>query len=186
MAVHNCVEPGKATANDHPVVSAAAADTIVFPAVDSCFAIALKLKDGTLLGGHVPTLWDDKAFALEFSKFLLEGRKGGAYDPNSEGMPIALDNILAELDRRRAGEGVALAVTLGDPEWYDLWDKRVGKVGYPKQIRYRKGPGPRNLVFDGAAQSISVQALVGGHYATDPTKTRAFNQGTINAQPVAC
>lgn len=186
MANFNCVEPAQANVNDHTVVSATAADQITFPAIDSCFGIALVLDNGTLLGGHVPTLWDEKAFALEFSKYGLAMRTGGTYDPNSGGMPIALGNVISSLNTQRAGRKVILAVTLGDPEWYDLWDKTVAAVGYPKQIRYRKGGGPRNLIVDAVAQSISVQAKLGGLYATDATKTRGFGQGTITVTPIAC
>lgn len=186
MANFNCVEPAQATVNDHTVVSATAADQITFPAIDSCFGIALLLDNATLVGGHVPTLWDDKAFALEFSKYALANRKGGAYDPNAGGMPIALANVLAAMDIQRAGRKVMLAITLGDPEWSALWDEKIGTVGYPKQIRYRKGGGPRNLIVDAVAQSISVQARVGMVYVTDATKTRGFAQGTITATPIAC
>lgn len=187
MANFNCVEPAQQNATDHTVVSATAADQITFPAVDSCFAVALVLDNGTMLGGHVPTLWDDKAFQLEMSKSAVATVKGLAYDPNAGSMSIALGNVMSAVNTLRNGRKVVLAVTLGDPEWHDLWDATtVALVGYPKQIRYRKGGGPRNLIVDAVAQSISVQAKVGGLYATDPTKTRGFNQGTITVAPIAC
>lgn len=185
MANHNCVEPAQQPAHGQTIVLAPAGDTITFPAVDSCFAICLLLQDGSLLGGHVPAFFDAQAFDLEISKLSFGMRKGGnLVDPQVSGMTVSLDLITKLMNAQRNDRVASLAVTLGDEEWYDIWNKQPGTFGFPKQIRYRKNAGPRNLIVDSGNQRIQVQRQIGGHYLNQFAAQRQFNQGTINNVPI--
>jgi len=65
MAELKCTEPGvynddskKATERgDGYVVEAGKLDSLYFPGVDSCLAVAFVLKSGRMIGGHIGTSW---------------------------------------------------------------------------------------------------------------------------------
>ena len=186
MPIHRCVEPAQANANDHPIVVAPAGDGILFPSVDSCFAICLSLDDGTLLGGHVPVFFDDAAFHVAMGLGAYNTGKGTAnYDMQEDAMEWSLGKIIDEMNTRRGGTIARAAVTLGDSQWRPLWDKLRGKFGYAvRQIRYEKGAGARNLIVNTADNSVRVQRQIGGHYLNQFAHQRTIGQGTINAQPI--
>ncbi|MDR3772591.1 MAG: hypothetical protein P4L26_04530 [Terracidiphilus sp.] len=179
MANFNCVEPAQASGVDHYLVLAQATDQITFPAVDSCFAVAFVLSNGTLVGGHVPAFWDAKAFDLEISRSKHTGE-----DPQKSAMQGSLARIVEGMNGLRGNATVSLAITLGDADWSELWNGTVGRIGYPKEIRYRKPFGPRNLIVDGNTQNITVQAGGAGHYAAVPAAARTFADGVKKPQAI--
>lgn len=181
MPNYNCVEPANDNAADHHALIVNAADSITFPAVDSCFAIAYVLTDGRLVGGHVPTFWDEKDLGLGFSLMAKAERKGGQHDIQRHAMHLNLSKIIGEINVLRGNTTVALCITLGDTHWNDLWTGTIGRVGYPKEIRYRKVAGPRNLVIDGANAQVDVLnagvAVVGAAQAfVDVNRRRIYNR----------
>jgi hypothetical protein len=142
VANYNCVEPAQQTKGNHSVVLAQADDSITFPAVDSCFAIAFVLADGKLVGGHVPTLWDAAEGNTVFSSPNIATALAGA-------MTGCLGRIVADMNGHRGTTGVTLAITLGDDDWSNPWIGILGQVGNPNEIRYRKDGGPRNMIVQG-------------------------------------
>jgi len=88
------------------------------------------------------------------------------------------------MNAARGGTKVRVAITLGDSQWDAAWDAVLGEVGFPKQIRYRKPSGPRNLIVDGTTQSAAVQSGGAGAYAAVPGAARAFAAGAINPQTI--
>lgn len=158
MPNYNCVEPANDNGADQHALIATAADSITFPAVDSCFAIGYVLSDGRLVGGHVPTFWDEKDLGLGFSLMAKAGREGGQHDIQRHAMHENLSKIIGEMNVLRGDTTVTLCITLGDTAWNDLWTASIGRAGYPKEIRYRKNAGPRNLIVDGANAQVDVQS----------------------------
>jgi hypothetical protein len=176
MPNFNCVEPAQENAANKHLVRVAAGDQITFPAVDSCFGVAFVLSDGRLVGGHVPTMWDDKTFTVELSR----AKHGGgdiASQAQSAMMQGCLTRVVEEMNGLRGDATVALAITLGDTDWSQFWEGMSGKAGYPKEIRYRKNFGPRNLIVDGNGQNITVQSGGAGHYAAVAGAAKTFADG---------
>ena len=157
MPNYNCVEPANDAGADQHALTANAADTITFPAVDSCFAIGFVLTDGSLVGGHVPTFWDAKDFGLELSLLAKAGRKGQIHNAQTHAMKQGLSKIIGEINVLRGDTKVSLCITLGDTQWNVLWNAVIGRIGYPPEIRYRKNAGPRYLIVDGPNSSVDVQ-----------------------------
>ena len=156
MPNYNCVEPANDSGADNHALIANADDSITFPAVDSCFAIAYVLTDSRLVGGHVPTFWDEKDLGLGFSLMAKADRKGEQHDIQLHAMQENLSKIIGEINVLRGKTTVALCITLGDTLWNNLWTGTIGRAGYPKEIRYRKVAGPRNLFVDGANSQVDV------------------------------
>jgi hypothetical protein len=175
MANYNCVEPAQQTVADRYLVLAQANDQITFPAVDSCFAVAFVLSDGRLVGGHVPTFWDEATFTVEMSRARHTGS-----DPQAGAMQTCLGRIIEGMNGLRGSTTVSLAVTLGDTDWNAFWNGLLGRAGYPLEIRYRKNAGPRNLILDGATTSINVQRGGAGAYANVVAAARTFANGARN------
>jgi hypothetical protein len=179
MPNFNCVEPAQQNGADHTLVLATAADQITFPAVDSCFAIAFVLSNGGLVGGHVPTFWDTTAFTVEISR-----SSHTRADPQASAMQSSLAKIVEGMNGLRGNNTVSLAVTLGDNDWNDIWNGMIGRVGYPKEIRYRKPHGPRNLIVDGPGQTLTVQAGGAGAYVAVAAGALNFGNGARSPQPI--
>jgi hypothetical protein len=181
MANYNCVEPAQETPADHSVVLVGADDSITFPAVDSCFAIAFVLADGKLVGGHVPTLWD----AAEGERVFSAGTEKAMKKALGAAMAGCLGRIVADMNGRRGATAVTLAITLGDDDWSNHWTGILGQIGNPDEIRYRKERGPRNLIVYGNIHRIRVQAGGRGFYAAVPGSPWTFEDGARNPRDIS-
>lgn len=91
-----CVEPANVADGDGYVVVADSSESVLFPHVDSCLAIAFMLADNRIVGGHVGMQW------------------GGSDDikPADNSLRI-VDEMLTCVGRSK----ISYVVFLGDPNW---------------------------------------------------------------------
>jgi len=115
-----CFEPAKARDVDTPspagttkggyVVRVGPEEDILFPAVDSCMAIAWVLQNGDLIGGHIGMDWGNEVPAL------MDRRPG--YDtikPFDLSMNARI--ILNEMLVNKGNQGIVCAFSIADNDW---------------------------------------------------------------------
>lgn len=146
MAEWQCVEPsmleekpGWLTLTDKTlwVLAAPADDTVIFPHVDVCLAIAWMAADKSIVAGHVPAQWDSTSF------------------PDEAG---CAKRVIAEMEKLRKGP-VDCVVTLGDREWKRVVDSMTESLKPGQFLKIWKDiSGGADLRLDGPEKKISVHA----------------------------
>jgi hypothetical protein len=146
MAEWQCVEPSMLeekppwlpmTDKTLVVLQAPAEDTVIFPHVDVCLAIAWLAADKSIIAGHVPAQWDSTSL------------------PDEAG---CAKRVIAEMEKLRKG-AIDCVVTLGDRDWKRTVDSMTEGLK-PKQFLkiWKNIPGGADLRLDGPNKKISVHA----------------------------
>jgi hypothetical protein len=115
-----CLEPAKARDPESPapagttkgdyVVKVSSDESILFPAVDSCMAIAFVLNNGDLIGGHIGMDWGNEVPAL------MDRRPG--YDtikPFDLSMNARI--ILNEMLIKKGDKTIMCTFSIADTDW---------------------------------------------------------------------
>ena len=84
-------------------------DRVLFPHVDSCFAMVGILEDGQMVAGHVPQQWP------------------GMPKPSADLCFNRMWDLLEANRKRIGGKGVVCVVTVGANNWLDLRGELWGK-----------------------------------------------------------
>lgn len=147
MAEWQCVEPSMLqekpewlalTDKSWAVLKAPAEDTVVFPHVDVCLAIAWLRSTKVIVAGHVPAQWD------AHSPIDMEG---------------CAKRIMVDMDKLQSEANIEFVITLGDRAWKSIVDRMVD-IAKPKQQLsiWKDIPGGGDLRIDGTTKKISVNA----------------------------
>jgi len=96
MSTIRCVEPAKIDEGDGYVVVASSQESVVFPGVDSCLAIAFIMSDNRYIGGHVGMQWG----------------LGSDLEPTDNTVKIAKE-MLGHVNKKK----ISKVIFVGDPHW---------------------------------------------------------------------
>jgi hypothetical protein len=102
-------------------------DVLLFPGVASCLAVTFVLKDGTLVGGHVPVCWTDgipqapleNARKIAIGMALLTGLSSLTVPTTNSNVPVqeALSAALSAAQSTPYVSKIDALITLGDGNW---------------------------------------------------------------------
>jgi hypothetical protein len=120
------------------VLQAPAEDTVIFPHVDVCLAIAWLAADKSVIAGHVPAQWDRTSF------------------PDEAG---CAKRVIAEMEKLRKGAAIDCVITLGDDEWKRVVDSMTESLKPKQYLKIWKDiAGGADLRLDGPDKKITVHA----------------------------
>jgi hypothetical protein len=141
-----CYEPAYLTEGKKCSVLAGATDTLKFPAVDSCLAITLILKDGGMLGFHVGLL---KAEQVDPS----------VKDEKPNPWALTRKQALAFVKENKISLDDPKAVFVGDKEWeeqYQVVSKFRTHFDVKHSYFYKKGGKAVDISVEGSTKKVLI------------------------------
>ncbi|HYK37026.1 hypothetical protein [Alloacidobacterium sp.] len=147
MAEWQCVEPSMllekpewlaVTDKTKAILKAPAEDTVIFPHVDVCLAIAWLSSSKRIVAGHVPAQWDRQS------------------PVDQEG---CANKVMAEMNKLQGESPIEFVITLGDEEWQPVIDRMVNNLKPKQYVKiWKEISGGGDLRLDGMSKKISVSA----------------------------
>jgi hypothetical protein len=112
MSTIRCVEPAKSNEGDGYVVVASSQESVVFPGVDSCLAIAFIMSDNRYICGHVGMQWGMES----------------DLEPTDNTLKI-VEEMLGQVNNKK----ISKVIFVGDPHWdsgimKELWGQMEDKI----------------------------------------------------------